>query len=132
MITFGITLATYASSQSMSKQKVAHNEQKPDLVRWIIGISMLIFALLVSALMGLYQEKLYGTYGKHPEEALFYSVRSFLKTFYPNLYLYFSTSFLYRCSPLLERISIIMLNYSINLPGYLLLRISVSQSCGPI
>ena len=36
---------------------------------------MLIFALIVSALMGIYQETLYGTYGKHPEEALFYSVR---------------------------------------------------------
>jgi UDP-xylose/UDP-N-acetylglucosamine transporter B4 len=38
---------------------------------------MLIFALLVSALMGLYQEKLYTTYGKHPQEALFYSVKTF-------------------------------------------------------
>ncbi len=80
LITFGIILATYASSQSLNKQKAAHNiktdEPKPDLIRWIIGISMLIFALLVSALMGLYQEKLYAAYGKHPDEALFYSVRS--------------------------------------------------------
>jgi hypothetical protein len=40
-----------------------------------IGIGMLIFALLVSALMGIYQETLYGRYGKYPQEALFYSVR---------------------------------------------------------
>ena len=36
---------------------------------------MLVVALLVSALMGIYQERLYATYGKHPQEALFYSVR---------------------------------------------------------
>ncbi|UJR08434.1 hypothetical protein I4U23_012704 [Adineta vaga] len=77
LITFGIILATYASSQSLNKQKAANNikidEQKPDFFRWIIGISMLIFALLVSALMGIYQETLYAKWGKHPEEALFYS-----------------------------------------------------------
>ena len=39
---------------------------------------MLVFALVVSALMGLYQEKLYAAHGKHPEEALFYSVDPFL------------------------------------------------------
>ncbi len=48
---------------------------------YLLGISMLIFALLVSALMGLYQEKLYTTYGKHPQEALFYSVKTFRKYF---------------------------------------------------
>jgi solute carrier family 35 (UDP-xylose/UDP-N-acetylglucosamine transporter), member B4 len=41
----------------------------------VLGLTMLIFALLVSALMGIYQETLYATYGKHPEEALFYSVK---------------------------------------------------------
>lgn len=51
------------------------NETKPDFFRWLIGISMLIFALLVSALMGLYQEKLYEGYGRFPDEALFYSVK---------------------------------------------------------
>lgn len=33
---------------------------------------MLVFALVVSALMGLYQEWLYSTYGKYPDEAMFY------------------------------------------------------------
>lgn len=96
LITFGIFLATYASSQSLNKQKLASNiktnETELDFFKWLIGnfrninsfilinminflgIAMLIFALLVSALMGIYQEKLYSTYGKHPEEALFYSV----------------------------------------------------------
>jgi UDP-xylose/UDP-N-acetylglucosamine transporter B4 len=82
LITSGIILSTYASSQSLNKQKLANNikmtEEKPDLFRWFIGIGMLIFALLVSSLMGIYQEKLYATYGKHPDEALFYSVKNFV------------------------------------------------------
>jgi len=69
LITFGIILSTYASSQKLGN----NNETKPDFFRWIIGIGMLIFALLVSALMGIYQETLYAKYGKCPEEALFYS-----------------------------------------------------------
>ncbi|CAF2535014.1 unnamed protein product [Rotaria sp. Silwood2] len=77
LITFGIFLATYASSQSLNKQKQASNmemtEIKPDFFKWLIGIGMLIFALLVSALMGIYQETIYAEYGRYPEEALFYS-----------------------------------------------------------
>jgi len=72
LITLGIILSTYASSQSLNKH-IKINETKPDLFWWIIGIGMLIFALLVSALMGIYQETLYAKYGKYPEEALFYS-----------------------------------------------------------
>jgi len=77
LITFGIIFSTYASSQSLNKYKptadVDSNQNRPDLFTWFIGIGMLIFALLVSALMGIYQETLYAKYGKHPEEALFYS-----------------------------------------------------------
>ncbi|CAF0977822.1 unnamed protein product [Adineta steineri] len=77
LITFGIILATYASSQSLNKQKSANNikidQTEPDVFRWTIGICMLVFALLVSALMGIYQETIYAKYGKHPQEALFYS-----------------------------------------------------------
>ena len=47
---------------------------------------MLVFALIVSALMGLYQEKLYATHGKYPEEALFYSVSSL-----PSIYSFISS-----------------------------------------
>lgn len=35
---------------------------------------MLTFALLLSAGMGIIQEKLYKTHGKHPSEALYYNV----------------------------------------------------------
>ena len=38
---------------------------------------MLTLALLLSAGMGLEQEKLYKTHGKHPDEALFYNVSLF-------------------------------------------------------
>ncbi|KAL5014820.1 hypothetical protein ScPMuIL_009090 [Solemya velum] len=34
---------------------------------------MLLFALFMSARMGIFQEQLYGLYGKHPKEALFYN-----------------------------------------------------------
>jgi len=38
------------------------------------GILLLTFALFVSARMGIYQEVLYGRYGKHPRESLYYTV----------------------------------------------------------
>lgn len=83
MVTFGIILATYASSLSLNKEKTARNiqtdEPATDYLRLTIGISMLVFALVVSALMGIYQERLYAAHGKYPDEALFYSVNSFLQ-----------------------------------------------------
>lgn len=39
---------------------------------------MLTFALVVSALMGIFQETLYKQYGKHSKEALFYNVSEIL------------------------------------------------------
>ena len=36
---------------------------------------MLTLALLLSAGMGIEQEKLYKTHGKYPDEALFYNVK---------------------------------------------------------
>ena len=63
--------------------------EKVQNIEWpwmvLLGLSMLIFALIVSALMGIYQERLYATYGKHPEEALFYSVRRFLSALHSSL-----------------------------------------------
>ena len=35
---------------------------------------MLTFALFMSARMGIYQEVIYGKYGKYPQEAMFYCV----------------------------------------------------------
>merc|ERR1712147_63008 len=51
------------------------------------GIALLVYALIVSSLMGLIQEKTYKTYGKHPNEALFIDHVLGLPMFY-----FFSTS----------------------------------------
>lgn len=40
----------------------------------ISGITCLTIALFISARMGIYQETLYQKHGKHPQEALFYTV----------------------------------------------------------
>ena len=44
-----------------------------------IGIAMLLFAMFMSARLGIFQETLYSTYGKHPREAMFYSVSGCMK-----------------------------------------------------
>jgi hypothetical protein len=44
------------------------------LSSYLPGILLLTVALFVSARMGIYQEVLYGRYGKHPRESLFYTV----------------------------------------------------------
>lgn len=41
---------------------------------FFLGISLLLFALFMSARMGIMQEVLYAKYGKHPREALFFTV----------------------------------------------------------
>ena len=49
------------------------------------GIGMLVFAMLMSARLGIFQETLYKAYGKHPREAMFYSVRPSLQLLKINL-----------------------------------------------
>ena len=44
-----------------------------DVKELLCGVSLLTFALILSARMGIYQEHLFTTYGKHAKEALFYS-----------------------------------------------------------
>ena len=39
----------------------------------VCGVFLLTFALILSTRMGIYQEDLFTTYGKHPKEALFYT-----------------------------------------------------------
>jgi len=85
MITVGISMATIASAQQLPDTS-APNQTEPsrssvpsehssgeDLFTLSIGIAMLLFALFTSARMGIYQEVLYGTHGKHPREAMFYT-----------------------------------------------------------
>jgi len=70
MITAGIITCTYSSTSSKSVE--GGDEEKDE--SWImVGISLLTFALFMSARMGIYQEVVYSKHGKHPREALFYT-----------------------------------------------------------
>lgn len=86
MITAGIIICTFISGN----QKVACTNcdgDKPlsdknddnaadnvDFLWWLVGIVILTTALLLSARMGIFQETLYKEHGKHPDEALYYTV----------------------------------------------------------
>lgn len=82
MITLGICISTIVSSGAPKAVCTDCTDDMPNtntveeddyIFRWTIGISLLTLALFVSARMGIYQEWLYGHYGKHPDEALFYT-----------------------------------------------------------
>ncbi len=93
MISVGIATCTIMSAQHVKGKddddadknasaddagdKDEKDSETVELLRWCTGISMLTFALFMSARMGIYQEVIYKKHGKHPREALFYSV-SFL------------------------------------------------------
>ncbi|XP_013385439.1 UDP-xylose and UDP-N-acetylglucosamine transporter isoform X1 [Lingula anatina] len=74
MITIGIAICTIASAKKVKSEHLDDgSDGMYDLFIWIIGISGLTFALLMSARMGIYQETIYARFGKHPKEALFYN-----------------------------------------------------------
>ena len=66
-ITIGVILSTVATASVKSA-----DERTPDLSRWTIGMSMLLYGLFGSATTGVFQEKLFEKFGKHPGEAVFY------------------------------------------------------------
>lgn len=75
MITMGIAICTIMSGKEVKSTATrgpptTHVE---DLFWWSVGIFLLIFALFVSARLGIYQEVLYTKHGKHPREAMFYT-----------------------------------------------------------
>lgn len=73
MISMGIVLCTYASGKNIQSSSSGTEAKLYDYMIWSAGIALLTFALFMSARMGIYQETLYASYGKHPAEALFYS-----------------------------------------------------------
>ncbi|KAJ8047107.1 UDP-xylose and UDP-N-acetylglucosamine transporter [Holothuria leucospilota] len=73
MITFGIFLCTLLSARDVKSDDEDEDNVTYKYVMWLCGIGVLTFALFLSARMGLYQEVLYSSYGKHPREALFYT-----------------------------------------------------------
>ena len=77
MITAGVVLATLSaphkpSSRAATTQDAAGIESDAWLYVW--GITLLSMALVVSTLLGLWQEETYARYGKQWREGLFYSV----------------------------------------------------------
>merc|ERR1712192_281511 len=73
MITVGIVTCTYSSTSSNSVQGGVEDEGEKEESWIMVGISLLTFALFMSARMGIYQEVVYSKHGKHPKEALFYT-----------------------------------------------------------
>ncbi|KAK9877224.1 hypothetical protein WA026_016972 [Henosepilachna vigintioctopunctata] len=84
MITLGISICSIASANQKSKAPCRDcdvnapvdgiaPEDADHFFWWIIGIVLLTSALLLSARMGIYQETLYKTHGKYPNEALYYT-----------------------------------------------------------
>ena len=50
-----------------------------DKIKIFTGIFILTGALFMTAGMGIYQEKIYAQYGKHPKESLFFNVGLFTR-----------------------------------------------------
>jgi len=92
MISVGILLCTIMSATNRVSIKtgkvIFYNETESDastnnsivddydfeeLRQMVCGVFLLTFALILSTRMGIYQEDLFTTYGKHPKEALFYT-----------------------------------------------------------
>ena len=76
MITLGIVTCTYSSttaSRAPEEGEEASRSADDDRFWTFVGIGLLTFALFMSARMGIYQEVIYSTHGKHPKEALFYT-----------------------------------------------------------
>ncbi|KAH7938256.1 hypothetical protein HPB49_021986 [Dermacentor silvarum] len=88
MITVGIVICTIASVGDKKEAGTVKMEDSSIYTR-CVGIGLLLFALLLSARMGIYQETLYARYGKHPRESLFYAHALPLPGFLllvPNIY----------------------------------------------
>lgn len=73
LISIGICICTLASANDKTKSSLSDEEEDSHIFWWIVGIMILTLALTLSAIMGLFQEKLYRTHGKFPDEALFYN-----------------------------------------------------------
>ncbi|KAJ8245320.1 hypothetical protein GJAV_G00269520 [Gymnothorax javanicus] len=73
-VTIGICICTIMSAKQVNvDQEATEGQGLYAFLRWLLGIGMLTFALLMSARMGIFQETLYKQYGKHSKEALFYN-----------------------------------------------------------
>lgn len=82
MVTLGIILATVSAppkpkGRPPTIQSAPSSSYLSDHLQYALGIAVLSLALVISAFMGLFQEKTYGTYGRGGavwQESIFYSV----------------------------------------------------------
>lgn len=72
LISLGVLICTLVTGQEIKSSSEAAGADD-SFFWWLLGIAVLVFALLVSSLLGIYQEMLFKKYGKHPYEALFYT-----------------------------------------------------------
>lgn len=68
-----VTLGVVISTTTTARLKSGGEGGDGDLHTWFIGLFMLGYGLFGSATTGVFQEKLFSRFGKHPQEALFYS-----------------------------------------------------------
>uniref|UniRef100_A0AC35U5G2 TPT domain-containing protein n=1 Tax=Rhabditophanes sp. KR3021 TaxID=114890 RepID=A0AC35U5G2_9BILA len=68
-ITLGIIICTLATQNASAKSDVKRSAEADK--DYAIGIVMLTIALLASAILAIFQEKLYSKHGKYPREAMF-------------------------------------------------------------
>ncbi|XP_034032034.1 UDP-xylose and UDP-N-acetylglucosamine transporter isoform X2 [Thalassophryne amazonica] len=74
LVSAGIFICTLMSAKQVNAPREGSDEQGfYAFMRWLIGVGMLTFALLMSARMGIFQEMLYKVYQKRSKEALFYN-----------------------------------------------------------
>ncbi|KAI6216010.1 hypothetical protein M3Y94_00452900 [Aphelenchoides besseyi] len=96
-ISVGIIMCTLATAQTEkgTGKEITLEEANKHFREWVIGITMLTVALVASSALALMQEKLYREHGKHPREAMFYTVSQKERSV---TFRFSSTSYLYRCS----------------------------------
>lgn len=73
LVTIGIIACTIASAKQKEKMASQTGDEVHDYFIWLIGVGLIVLSLFLSAFMGIFQEKTYAKYGKHPAEALFYN-----------------------------------------------------------
>lgn len=73
LISVGVTICTLVTGSEMKNEAATSVAGDDSFFWWLFGISILVAALLVSSILGIFQESLYLRYGKHPNEALFYT-----------------------------------------------------------
>ncbi|KAK0558844.1 golgi uridine diphosphate-N- acetylglucosamine transporter [Tilletia horrida] len=78
LVTVGVVTATLfaqeSSSSSSSTASTSNGERLNNPTNYLFGVSLLFLALVLSGLMGLYQERTFRIYGRDNwQEALFYS-----------------------------------------------------------